>query len=81
MAMKCLVQGKIFHERFYDSASWVDHSTRALMETPFVVRQKFNLTDTNGIGVFDWHALQTEDSAMADYKIAEAGYRLSEQKT
>lgn len=72
--------GKIFHERFYDSASWVDHSTRSLIETPFVVRQKFNLTDTNGIGVFDWHALQTEDSAMADYKIAEAGINFLNRK-
>src|SRR6187401_2330254 len=72
--------GKIFHERFYDSASWVDHSTRSLIESPFVVRQKFNLTDTNGIGVFDWHALQTEDSAMADYKIAEAGITFLNRK-
>jgi arylsulfatase A-like enzyme len=64
--------GKIFHERFYDSASWPVQQDRALLGSPFVLLQKYKLPP-NGVGVFDWQPLPAPDEEMTDYKIVQAG--------
>src|SRR4030095_8950696 len=58
--------GKIFHEAYYDSASWPVPYKRPSSPTP-------EKTPVNGVGTFDWFPLNVEDSAMADYKIVQAG--------
>jgi arylsulfatase A-like enzyme len=58
--------GKIFHEAYYDSASWPVPFPRQSSPTPAN-------SPVNGMANFDWSGLAVADSAMADYKIVEAG--------
>jgi len=58
--------GKIFHEAFYDTVSWPSPFPRQTSPTP-------STTPVNGVATFDWSPLLNDDSAMADYKIVQAG--------
>jgi arylsulfatase A-like enzyme len=65
--------GKIFHEAYYDSASWpvpyVQYTSPIPPDTP-----------VNGIKNFDWAPLDNGVEEMADYKIVQTGIEFLKQK-
>jgi arylsulfatase A-like enzyme len=65
--------GKIFHEAYYDSASWPVPYEQFTSPTP-------SKTPVNGIRNFDWSPLDNGDEEMADYKIVQTGIEFLKQK-
>jgi arylsulfatase A-like enzyme len=65
--------GKIFHEAFYDSASWLVPYQQYASPTP-------PKTPVNGVKTFNWSPLDNSDEEMADYKIVQAGIEFLKQK-
>jgi arylsulfatase A-like enzyme len=65
--------GKIFHEAYYDSASWPVPYEQYDSPTP-------SRTPVNGIKNFDWSPLNNSDEEVADYKIVQTGIEFLKQK-